>query len=174
MLTERIEPLTASPVSHAHLSDLEMNSIELFVAVAHFFNLSKSVGEIYGLMFACFSPVPFEYIREKLRMSNGSASQGLRLLRSINAIRTTYVAGDRRDHYVIETALAKIATGLLRERIAPILLNQEERFARLLSLLGEMQTSHRVLIEERIQVLQDWRRQAKTVLPTLMQGLTNG
>ena len=168
------DKLDLSPQSddlRGRLSELELNSIELFVAVAHFLTLSKSIGEIYGLLFASLSPVPFEYIREKLRMSNGSASQGLRLLRSINAVKAIYVPGDRRDHYVVETGLARIAAGFLREKIAPNLVSQQERFARLLSLLSEIQPSHRAVMEERIQSLQSWRRQARAILPKVMQGL---
>lgn len=105
--TEPIEPLVATHASRAHLSELEINSIELFVAVAHFFNFSKSIGEIYGLLFISPAPISVEEIRFKLRMSSGSASQGLSLLRRVHAVRIAYLPGDRRDYYVAETGLEK-------------------------------------------------------------------
>jgi len=156
------------------LSELEVNTIELFVQIAHLLGISKSIGEIYGLLFVSFAPAPFEYVREKLRMSNGSASQGLRLLRSVGAIRTIYVPGDRRDHYAVETGLVTIATGFLRERIAPNISSQECRIERIFSILAEMPPTHRSLVEERLQILQSWRRQAWAVLPKLMECLRAG
>jgi DNA-binding transcriptional regulator GbsR (MarR family) len=170
---ERIETLAAAQASPAHLSELEINSIELFVAVAHFFNFSKSIGEIYGLLFISPAPISVEEIRFKLRMSSGSASQGLSLLRRVHAVRIAYLAGDRRDYYVAETGLGKIAAGFLREKIAPHLSDQEERIIRLANLLTQTPLERRHLAE-RIEVLQSWRKQARAVLPMVLMGLEHG
>jgi len=153
------------------LSRVEISTIDLFVRIARLFGVSKSVGEIYGLLFISTRPVPLDYVRERLQMSSGSASQGLRLLRSVAAVRATYVPGDRRDHFLVETDLRKITTGFLRERVVPNLLVHEERLERLSDLIGELPSGNRTEIESRIRILQGWRAQARAVLPLMMSGL---
>ncbi|MGA3169616.1 MAG: hypothetical protein ABSE62_01255 [Chthoniobacteraceae bacterium] len=153
------------------LTRIEADIIDIFVRMARFFGVSKSVAEIYGLLFISTSPVPLDYIRSKLNLSSGSASQGLRLLRTVGAVHATYVAGDRRDHYLAETGLRKITSGFLREKVASDLMVHEDQLQRLSALLDDMPSSSRPHIEERINILERWRRQARAVLPILMSGL---
>lgn len=153
------------------LSGLEVDTIDFFVRLAGLFHVPRSIGEIYGLLFASPQPVPADYVREKLHISSGSASQGLRLLRSVGAVKVTYVPGERRDFFVAETHLRTIAAGIVRERIVPQLSDQDDRLARLLNLLGEMPAANRTLLEERIHLLQGWRRKAGAILPTLVERL---
>lgn len=153
------------------LSRIEIDTIDIFVRIAHLFGVSKSVGEIYGLLFISSHPVSLDAIRGKLNMSSGSASQGLRLLRSVGAVRVTYVAGDRRDYFLAETGLRKITNGFLREKIVPNLMVHEERLRRLSELLNEIPSSHRSMVEDRIRILEKWRKQARAVLPLVMNSL---
>lgn len=172
-------PLLSPAVGSSHqttsllppLSALEISAIDLFVRVAQLLGTSKSIGEIYGLLFVSPVPISGEDVRAKLQISSGSASQGLRLLRSVGAVLTVYVPGERRDHYVAETGLQKIASGFLREKIAPHLSDHGERIARLARQLAEMPVLHRTVLEERMQILQDWRRQATAILPMVMHGI---
>jgi DNA-binding transcriptional regulator GbsR (MarR family) len=153
------------------LNPLEVDMIDIFVRIARLFGVSKSVGEIYGLLFISTTPVPLDYIRAKLSLSSGSASQGLRLLRTLGAVHATYVPGDRRDHFLAETGLRKITSGFLREKVVPDLMVQEEQLQRLSTLLNDIPSGHRPHIEARIQLLQSWRKQARAVLPIVMGGL---
>ena len=50
------------------------------------FGVPKSVGQIYGVLYASPSPLSFSDIVDRLEISKGSASQGLALLRSLGAI----------------------------------------------------------------------------------------
>jgi hypothetical protein len=54
--------------------------------VVQIFGVPKSVGQIYGLLYASPEPLSFSDIVVRLGISKGSASQGLRLLRSLGAI----------------------------------------------------------------------------------------
>lgn len=60
--------------------------MEFFAEVVQHFGVPKSVGQIYGLLYASPVPLSFSDIVERLEMSKGSASQGLQLLRSLGAI----------------------------------------------------------------------------------------
>lgn len=153
------------------LTAIEIDTIDFFVRLASLFHISRSIGEIYGLLFASPQPVSADYVREKLRISAGSASQGLRLLRSVGAVKVTYVPGERRDFYVAETHLRTIVAGIIRERIVPQLTDQDDRLARLVELLGELPANNRSLLEERIQSLHGWGKKAGAILPTLVERL---
>ena len=57
-----------------------------FAEIVQLFGIPKSVGQIYGLLYASPKPLGFTAIVERLEISKGSASQGLQLLRSLGAI----------------------------------------------------------------------------------------
>lgn len=166
--------LDKHPHTFEKLTRIEVDVIDIFVRIARLFGVSKSVGEIYGLLFISDAPVPLDYIRSRLNLSSGSASQGLRLLRTLGAVHATYMPGDRRDHFMAETGLRKITSGFLREKVVPDLMIHEEQLQRLTGLLEEIPSSHRPHIEARIQLLQSWRNQARAVLPIVMGGLETG
>lgn len=153
------------------LSEFEHATIEVFVRIAQLLGIPKSIGEIYGLLFVSARPLSFEGVIEKLAMSKGSASQGLKVLRGIGAVRLTYVAGDRRDHYLAETGLRKLAAGVLREKLEPHLISSEDRLLRLRALLDTTPVSDRELLSERIQTLRGWQQKTKSLLPLVMTAL---
>ena len=56
------------------LSEIEVEIIDLFVNLLHFAGLPKSVGEIYGVLFASAQPMIFEEIAIAARRASSSAS----------------------------------------------------------------------------------------------------
>src|SRR2546425_4179831 len=88
------EPETLPP-----LSALETEIIDLFVQVSRMLGQPRSLAEIYGLLFISARPLAMDDLIERLRMSKGSASQGLKFLRNVGAVKMVYVPGDRRVHY---------------------------------------------------------------------------
>ena len=60
---------------------------ELFAEVVHALGFPRSIGQIYGLLYASPDPLSFSDIVKQLEISKGSASQGLHLLRSLGAIK---------------------------------------------------------------------------------------
>lgn len=67
-------------------SRFETECAAFFSEAVQVFGVPKSVGQIYGLLFASPEPLSFSDIVERLDISKGSASQGLQLLRSLGAI----------------------------------------------------------------------------------------
>ena len=63
------------------LSPLEREVIGYFAPWGEVLGVAPSVAQIYGLLYATATPMPFDDIREKLGMSQGSVSQGLKFLR---------------------------------------------------------------------------------------------
>ena len=95
-------------VPAARLAGAEVEVIHLFVQFAGALGQPRSVAELYGLLFASPEPLAMDALIERLNMSKGSASQGLKYLQDLGAVRTVYVAGDRRTHYEAVAELRKL------------------------------------------------------------------
>lgn len=159
------EPRVSSP-----LTAFQRESIHFFVHAAQALSIPRSVGEIYGLLYATETPLTMDEIIERLTMSKGSASQGLRWLRAVNAVRAIYVAGERRDHFEAETALRKLATGFLRETVEPQLQRAGEYLDGLDHAAGELRDpAERRFAEERRQKLRRWHGFAARMLPLFLK-----
>ena len=76
--------------------------------------------------------------------SIGSASQGLRTLRSLKAVRTAYVAGDRRDHYFAETEFRRLFSNFIKDEIMPHLDSAKDRIGRMEKTLPNQSSAERM------------------------------
>ncbi len=149
------------------LGELEREVIELFIRMADVLNLPRSVGEIYGLLFISPDPLCLDDCRIRLNISKGSTSQGLKILRSFGAIRTIYIPGDRKDYYVAETSLRKIASGFAGEQIRPHVDSGKERIERIRELMAEQDEPE--ALEEKIDLLENWQKRAGKTLPLILK-----
>jgi hypothetical protein len=156
--------------SVVELTDFEHGVIDIFVRLADVLGIPKSVGEIYGLLFATAHPLAFQAIVLRLGISKGSASQGLRLLRAVGAIKLTYVGGDRRDHFLPETELRALLSGFLRERVQPHLEGGGIRVKALKAVtrsrgFGRGDPEDARILRARIEKLGAWHKKGEIVLP---------
>ena len=151
----------------APLSALEMEVIDVCVRIAQFIGLPKSNGEIFGLLFASPHPLPMDVLVERLAMSKGSASQGLKQLKIYGAIKTEYIPGDRRDHYSVEMNLRKLVSGFMKERVEPGLADLAERLNRLEIRVRQLPAAQRQHLGDRVGKLKNWQSQAQRVYPAL-------
>ena len=151
------------------LGELEREIIEIFVRMADVLNLPRSVGEIYGLLFISSAPLCLDDCRIRLNISKGSTSQGLKILRSFGAIRTVYIPGDRKDYYLAETSLRKIASGFASEQIQPHVHNGKERIERVRELLDQRDSNDKEHLQEKIDLLENWQKRAGKVLPLILK-----
>lgn len=103
----------------SRLSPGEAQVIAIFVKMAQTLGAPRSLGEIYGLLFATPCPLSFQDIHDRLDLSKGSVSQGLRFLRTLGAIQSVAVEGDRREYFEPVVELRALVGGFLRERINP-------------------------------------------------------
>lgn len=162
----------------------EQECIIFFQEIVQLFGVPKSVGQIYGLLYASPEPLGFSEIMDRLEISKGSVSQGIQLLRSLGAIveadpaspststsssnsagslstsRTTRVV------YMPELSLRQLVTGVLRERIAPMAAPGTERLKRLKQ-LATASPANEAFYLGRAKQLEGWRKRFNTVLPLL-------
>ena len=116
--------------------ELELEAIDYFVRLMSLLGMPRSVGEIYGLLYFSTEPMPMDMIAARLGISIGSASQGLRTLRSLKAVKVTYVLGDRRDLYLAESEFRHLLSTFIKEEIMPHLESGKARIDRMEEILG--------------------------------------
>lgn len=153
------------------LGPLESEAVDLFVGLSQVVGLPKSVGQIYGLLYISTSPLSLDEIASRLDISKGSASQGLKFLRTTGAVRVCDDHGSRCDHYEAETALRALATGFLKEQIEPHLASGEDRLDRLKRLASEVPAPERAHVVARVKQLEKWHDRAAGLLPLLIRFL---
>jgi HTH-type transcriptional regulator, glycine betaine synthesis regulator len=154
--------LTPSP---APLASFQVEAIDLFVSVLRLLGIPKSVGEIYGLLFSTEAPLALDDIASRLQLSKGSASQGMKLLRGLGAVKSVYLPGDRRDHFTAETELKKLVSGFYREELAPRVRSGEDRLRKLSNIVASEPNPE--FQEDRLQKLAQWHRKAVALFPVL-------
>jgi DNA-binding transcriptional regulator GbsR (MarR family) len=162
------EPQHESPVLEG-LDPVEAEFVRFFVQVATTLNLPRSVGEIFGFLFAADEPRPFDEVVARLGISKGSASHGLKFLTGIGAISLVYVPRDRRTFYEAETSMRKLFSSALNESVRPHL----ESNARLVEGIEETITAAGDLGDKaehyrnRTSSLRNWNDKALVLLPLL-------
>ena len=146
----------------------EGRCVDFFAEVVQVLGVPKSVGQIYGLLFAVAEPLSFSDIAGRLALSRGSVSQGLHVLRALGAIRTVEAKEGKRERFVPELGLRKLVAGVLADRIGPIA-RQGDEGMRELKELARRRTdpAGRRFAEERVRQLQAWQRQLRLLLPLL-------
>jgi DNA-binding transcriptional regulator GbsR (MarR family) len=101
-------------------------------------------------------------------LSKGSASQGLRYLMDLGAVRTVYVAGDRRVHYEAVAELRNLVNRFLRQQVLPYFDDSTERLDRIHAEVRELPDEDREFALNRLRILKSWQRNAKRVLPLVL------
>ncbi|WP_221033298.1 GbsR/MarR family transcriptional regulator [Actomonas aquatica] len=141
--------------------------IAIFVDMMQTLGLPKSHGEIYGLLYATPEPLSFAEINERLALSKGSVSGGLKALRGIGAVKVVAGGEDRRERFAPELEMRKLVLAYLRERIQPQLEANAARMARLDELLKRAATTpaSQKVLQSRLGKLAKWREKASGIIP---------
>jgi DNA-binding transcriptional regulator GbsR (MarR family) len=155
----------------ARLSELEIEAIDMFINFLRIIGLQKSIGEIYGLLFVSAEPLSMDDITNRLDISLGAASQGLKLLRGLGAVQAVYSPGDRRDHFTADLELSKFATVFIKEELRPRVERALERIQHMESLLAEMPPEERQATSQRLIRLRHWLEKGEKMLPWALKFL---
>jgi len=157
------------PTPAAPLNAVETEVVGLFVQICRVLSLPRSIGEIYGLLFICARPLPMDELIDRLGMSKGSASQGLRFLRNAGAIQMVYVPNDRRMHFEAVAELRRLVTHFLRDQIVPHLDSSLSRIDRITGTLKELPPGERARVSARVTMLQSWEKRTRRFLPVVVK-----
>ena len=164
-------PTDATP-SPAALSPWETSTIEVFIRAASLIGLPRSVGEIYGFLFCAQSPQTFDALAERLGISRGSVSQGLKFLRQLGAVKVHAVAGSRKDHYQPELSMKRLVHGFVRDQFTPHLESGGDRLDEITALIeSEPNPEVRTHAAQRINTLRTWQGRMQKLMPIIMAAL---
>ena len=150
------------------LDECERGVVAIFVSVADVLGFARSLGEIYGLAYISPTPIHLAEVCGRLQMSKGSASQGLRTLRDLGALKPVYITGDRRDYFEPEIKIRVLLHRVLSERLSPHVDRSTSALDGLKAVLEQANglpsevKKHR---EERVALLNSWQKRVSTFLP---------
>jgi HTH-type transcriptional regulator, glycine betaine synthesis regulator len=152
------------------LNELEQQVIDVFVDGVKVLGMPKSLGEIYGLLFVSQEPLSLDDVVTKLSLSKGSASQGIRMLRELGAVKEANGNGGRRMLYQPDVDLKRLVGGFIREQVRPHLESGKGKVNELLKVANqeddkELKKFYRV----RLQKLEAWMSRGRIVLPLLQK-----
>jgi DNA-binding transcriptional regulator GbsR (MarR family) len=151
------------------LNSVEVELIHLFIQFAGALGQPRSVAEIYGLLFASEKPLDMDTLIERLNLSKGSASQGLKYLLDLGAVRKVYVAGERRSHYEAVAELRKLAGRFLRQQVLSHFEDSEARLEEIVTQSAKLTDGQRRHITERVRLLRRWQRTGKRLMPLMLK-----
>lgn len=152
------------------LNPLERQVVDFFVDGVRVLGLPRSIGEIYGLLFISPAPLSLDDLVRLLGISKGSASQGLRALKGLGAVREAAGGSDRRTYYEPAVELKRLVGGFIREQVRPHLESGREKISRLsLAVSAETDPVRREFIRDRVDRLDHWIGRSGKVLPVLQK-----
>jgi len=157
----------------ARLSELDIEAIEMFIGFLKLLGLPKSVGEIYGLLFVAPRALSMDDLIERLQISMGAASQGLKLLRSVGAVKVVYMPGERRDHYVADLELSKFATSFIKNELNPRMKTALQRIKRMETEAMLMNEPDKKITFQRIERLKHWMERGQKMMPWILKFLVS-
>ena len=178
-------PISPLPAPGSILAaDYESGLVAIFADLAELFGNPKSYGEIFGLLFAHEEPLTMEEIAQRLEISQGSISQGLRQLESFGAVVKERNNGTRQALYTAKLEMKLLIAGFLKERFIPRLESTEARVKALRTSLNShpsslnssfrSQPSSLASMRFRLNRLAKWHRSARTLLPIARKILGGG
>ena len=152
------------------LDAIERQVVDVFIDGVKVLGLPRSIGEIYGLLFISQQPLSLDDLVVKLEISKGSASQGLRMLKGLGAVKEAVGEIDRRTYYQPSLELKRLVGGFIREQIRPHLDSGKSKIG---LAAGNARTviepDRREFLEERLERLDKWMRSGSRVLPILQK-----
>jgi len=166
--------MDTSPIESAEkLEALELQVIGMFVDGVRALGLPRSIGEIYGLLFISRAPLSLDDLVARLSISKGSASQGLRTLKSLGAVREAngfQGSAERRTYYEPAVELKRLVGGFIREQVRPHLDSGRTKIRQLSETAARVDDEElRKFLGERVDRLDQWLRSGSRVLPILQK-----
>ncbi len=180
--------LRGSGLVHAEGRSPEVVAFEesvvcFFLDAAEILGVPKSVAAIYGICFASPEPLSFADIDLRLEISQGSISQGLRVLRDVGALRVVpwlemeerspgmpgkpHRDTRRREFFAPDLELRKLAARWIEQRLERQL---QAGIGRLQAMKDAIPTGGRESVKElkaRLHYLESWHHQSRALVPII-------
>lgn len=167
MTSATLSSLPKRKKSSASFPDEELQErvVDLFTDLARLLGTAPSLGSIYGALFIAEKPLTMNDLIDRLDISKGSASQGLRHLRELGAVRAVRPQGGRSDHYEAELELKRLLSAFVRDHMLPRLSQTSSSLEVLTQLADKVSPKFRDTAGKRLQKLETWHHKAMSALP---------
>ena len=145
-----------------------------FLDAANLLGVPKSVAAIYGICFASPEPLSFTEVHERLDLSSGSISQGLKVLREVGALKVVRTELDSREYVTPDLELRKLIQHWITERLQRQLSAGQTRLQSIAKAVPDGRAPASKELHDRIKALQGWHDKASAVLPFVRTALKLG
>jgi DNA-binding transcriptional regulator GbsR (MarR family) len=159
-------PPSAAALPEA-LTDIQKGMAGIFADLADLLGNPSSLGSIYGLLFASPEPLSMDEIVERLDISAGTASQGLRRLVELDAVVPSKADGERVTRYSAKLELRPFVSAFLNQQLLPRLGKSSDRLASLEEALSRLDPSDQEALRFRLGRVAKWHSRVKKFLPIL-------
>lgn len=166
-----MNPTQPSQPNH-EIGSVEEQIVAVFVDGVRVLGLPPSLGEIYGILFVSESPLSLDDLVQRLDISKGSASQGIRTLKNLGAIREAERVSptERRTYYEPAVDLKRLVGGFIKEQIRPHLESGQSKISQLTESAKSLEDSARKqFLNQRIKRLNQWIQNGGKVLPMIQK-----
>ena len=143
----------------------EESVVAFFLEAAEILGVPKSLAAIYGVIFASPEPLSFSEVQERLDISAGSISQGLRVLREVNALKVVPNSDSKRELFEPDLELRKLIAHYLEQRVEKQLDSGRGRLQAMAKAIPEGSDGSAKVLRDRLKSLQGWHDKSRRVLP---------
>jgi len=148
-----------------HEQEIKDGVVGIFTDMVRMIGLPPSIGAIYGLLYIEGEPLDMDELAARLAISKGSASQGLRVLRTLGAVERVMPPGARREHFIAGTQLKRIVGAFLQTRVLPQLEHGFTETKRMENLAAKVpDAARREFIRERLDRMRNWQKRGSQAL----------
>lgn len=155
-------------MENAELEKIKDEFAEIAGQLSARLGLSRTVGQLYALLFLSHEPLCLDYMVERLKISKGSVSTNIRELEKWGAVRKVWVKGSRKDFYEANPDTLKIVIGRFKTGIQQRLNEMQEGINRFEKAISEIESRLNTEDKKRAEFYKEKFRKVKK-----MQTLVN-
>jgi DNA-binding transcriptional regulator GbsR (MarR family) len=155
-------------MENAELEKIRDEFAEIAGQLSARLGLSRTVGQLYALLFLSNEPLCLDYMAERLGVSKGSASINIRELEKWGAVRKVWVKGSRKDFYEANPDTLKIVINRFKTGIQQRLNEMLEGINRFEKVISEIENNLPQDEKKRAQLYKEKFKKVKK-----MQSLVN-
>ena len=141
--------------------------VSFFLEAAEMLGVPKSVAAIYGICFASPEPLSYSDVRDRLDISSGSVSQGLRVLHAVNALKVVTSPNSKRELFEPDLELRKLVAHYLEERVEKQLNSGRDRLQAIVRAIPEGSDGSGKILRARLKSLQSWHDKSRRLMPAI-------
>ena len=165
------QPMSWRMIRHngraAEVVAFEESVVSFFLDAAEILGVPKSLAAIYGVCFASPVPLSFSEVQERLDISAGSISQGLRILREVNALKAVTTSTNKRELYEPDLELRKLVLHYLEQRVEKQLNSGRDWLQAIARTIPDVVDGDKKILRTRLRSLRDWHDKSRRLMPAI-------